>query len=362
MPLPTAQRGIDSMGGSQVASSRSLAATVIAGLRRLREAIGWIGAFRYALGTLSLVVVGAASAQSDVRPLTLVVPFPPGGSTDFVVRALQPKLAERIGRPVIVDNRPGAASQLATQHVARAAPDGNTLLVAIDNHALNPIIKPRLPYDTFADFVAVGQLVRFPFVIWAHPSVPGSDLRQFIEQARREAPGRYSFATTGVGSLNHLAPEHLQRLAGIEWLHVPFAGGGAVVNAVAANTVHLGFLSLALMRPQLQAGRVKPLAVTGATRMGDLPQVPTVAESGFPGFEVHSWTGLFAPVGTPEPIVQKLAADVQAVLADPAVHARLTAAGFEVKALGPAAFELHVRAEHDRWMRFVRESGLKIVP
>ena len=199
-------------------------------------------------------------AQSD-KPLTLVVPFPPGGSTDITARTIQTKLAERIGRPVVVENRPGAASQIATQYVARSAPDGNTLLISFDNHSINPIVKPKLPYDTFKDFVGVSLLVRFPLVIAANPSVPGKNLAEFIAAAKKR-PGFFSYASTGVGSLNHLAMEDLKRKAGIFVLHVPYGGGGPAITAVVGNTASLTLLSYAALRGQIQADKLKALAVT----------------------------------------------------------------------------------------------------
>ncbi len=311
-------------------------------------------------GALLGLAGARASAQGSERPLMLVVPFPPGGSTDIVARIIQPKLAERLARPVVIENRPGAASQIATQHVARAAPDGNTVLVSFDNHALNPVAKPKLPYDTFKDFTGVTLLVRFPLVLGAHPSVPGSTLRQFLDRARTEPANRYNYASTGVGSLNHLIPENLQRLAGVDLLHVPYGGGGPAVQAVLANTSQMTFLSHAALRGQIQAGRIKPLAVTGARRLPELPDVPTVAESGFPGFEAYSWIGIFVPAGTPGATVQKLGADFQAVLADPEVRSKLAAGSFEVVGSTGEQLDRHVRAEYERWAKFVRESGLKL--
>ncbi len=315
---------------------------------------------RLALGTAGTLASLGVRAQTTDRPLTLVVPFPPGGSTDIVARLIQPKLSERLGRPVVVENKPGAASQIATQQVARAAPDGHTVLVSFDNHALNPVAKPKLPYDTFKDFAGVSLLVKFPLVLGAHPSVPGSTLRQFLDRARTEPSNRYNYASTGVGSLNHLVPENLRRLAGVEWLHVPYGGGGPAVQAVLSNTSQMTFLSYAALRAQIQAGRIKALAVTGARRLPDLPDVPTVGESGFPGFEAYSWIGVFAPAATPAAVVQRLTADVQATLADPDVRGKLTAGGFEVIAGNGEAADRHARAEYERWSRFVRESGLKL--
>ncbi|MBK8767373.1 MAG: tripartite tricarboxylate transporter substrate binding protein [Burkholderiaceae bacterium] len=217
-----------------------------------------------------------------------------------------------------------------------------------------------MPYDTFKDFVGVSLLVRFALVLGAHPTVPGATLRQFLDRARTEPANRYNYASTGVGSLNHLIPENLQRLAGVDLLHVPYGGGGPAVQAVLGNTSQMTFLSHAALRGQIQAARIKPLAVTGSRRLPELPDVPTVAESGFPGFEAYSWIGIFVPAATPGATVQKLGADFQAVLADGEVRSKLGAGSFEVVGSTGEQLDRHLRTEHDRWAKFVKDSGLKL--
>jgi len=306
----------------------------------------------------ALMISNPALAQSD-KPLTLVVPFPPGGSTDITARTIQSKLAERIGRPVVIENRPGAASQIATQHVAKAAPDGNTLLISFDNHSINPIVKPKLPYDTFKDFVGVSLLVRFPLVIAANPSVQGNNLAEFIAAAKKR-PGYYSYASTGIGSLNQLAMEDLKRKAGIFVLHVPYGGGGPAIAAVVGNTASMTLLSYAALKGQIQADKLKPLAVTGAQRLPELPKTPTVAESGYPGFEAYSWIGAFAPADTPAAIVKKLTADFQAVLSDPEIKTKLTQGGFDVQASDGPTLDKYAKNEFERWQQFVKTTKLNL--
>jgi tripartite-type tricarboxylate transporter receptor subunit TctC len=310
------------------------------------------------LALATLAMSGTALSQSD-KPLTLVVPFPPGGSTDITARTIQTKLAERIGRPVIIENRPGAASQIATQHVARSAPDGNTLLISFDNHSINPIVKPKLPYDTFKDFVGVSLLVRFPLVIAANPSVPGNNLAEFIAAAKK-SPGLYSYASTGVGSLNQLAMEDIKRKAGIFVLHVPYSGGGPAIAAVVGNTASMTLLSYAALKGQIQADKLKPLAVTGAQRLPELPKTPTVAESGYPGFEAYSWIGAFAPAETPAATVKKLTADFQAVLNDPEVKTKLSQGGFDVQASDGPTLDKYTKREFERWQQFVKATKLNL--
>jgi tripartite-type tricarboxylate transporter receptor subunit TctC len=291
--------------------------------------------------------------------LRLVVTFPPGGSTDITARIVQPKLQERIGRPVVVENKPGAASQVGTDFVAKARPDGNTLLVCFDTHAVNPIVKKNLPYDTFRDFAGVSLAVRFPLVMGASAQVPGKDLKEFLAAAR-QAPGKFSYASTGVGSLNHLVAEDLKRQSGTDILHVPYGGGGPAVQAVLGNTVSFTLLSYAALRSNIAAGKIKALAVTGTTRLADLPDVPTVAESGFPGFEAYSWIGIFAPAATPAATIAKLTADFQAALRSPEVSGKLTDAGFEVVASDGPALDRYAREQYQRWDAFVKKTGVKV--
>lgn len=307
---------------------------------------------------LGAALVPGAFAQSD-RPLVLVVTFPPGGSTDITARILQPELQKRAGRAVVVENKPGAASQVGTLYVARAAPDGNTLLVCFDTHAINPIAKKNLPYDTFKDFVGVSLAVRFPLVIGASAQVPGRDLREFLAAAK-QAPGKFSYASTGVGSLNHLVAEDLKRQSGTDILHVPYGGGGPAVQAVLGNTVSFTLLSYAALKSNIAAGKIKALAVTGTKRLADLPEVPTVAESGFPGFEAYSWIGIFAPAATPAATVSKLTTEIQAALKSPEVSGKLGEAGFEVVASDGPTLDRYAHEQHDRWDAFVKKTGIKL--
>ena len=307
------------------------------------------------------VAMGVAApvlAQSE-PPIRLVVTFPPGGSTDITARIIQPELARRTGRNVVVENKPGAASQLATDYVAKSRPDGNTLLVSFDSHAINAVAKPKLPYDTFKDFTGVTLAVRFPLVIGASASVEALDLRGFLEAARKQ-PGRFSYASTGIGSMNQLVMEDIKRRAGVFVLHVPYGGGGPAVQAVLGDVSQLTLLSYAALKGQIAAGKIKPLAVTGVRRLADLPNVPTVAESGFPGFEAYSWIGIFAPAGTPPETIRKLTDAFRETLQSPEVHGKLTAGGFEVMATDGPGADRHARQEYERWSAFVRNTKLKI--
>lgn len=313
---------------------------------------------RQAISAIALAFAATAHAQGDT-PLRLVVTFPPGGSTDIVARIMQADLGKRLGRPVIVDNRAGAAGQIATTLVAKAPADGNTLLVAFDTHAINPIAKPHLPYDTFKDFAGVTFAVRFPLVIGASASVPANDLRSFVEAARKQA-GKYSYASTGLGSMNQLVMEEIKRKSDVSVLHVPYTGAGPALQAVLGDVSQLTALSYAALRGQIAAGKIKPLAVTGTTRLPELPNVPTVAESGFPGFQAYSWVGIFAPQGTPPATLHRLTEAFRATLQSPDVRRKLEEAGFEVMAADGPSVERHARAEYERWSAFVRGAKLKL--
>ena len=312
-----------------------------------------------AVSVMTLGFAGNASAADDA-PLRLVLPFPPGGSTDIASRIIQPKLAEILGRTVIVDNRPGAASQVATQHVARSRPDGDTLLISFDNHSINPVIKKELPYDTFKDFRGITFALRFPLVIAASKKTPGNNLKEFIAAVKKD-PNKYSYASTGAGSLNHLAPEDLKRRAGIEGLlHVPYGGGGPAIQALLSEISNITFLSYAALKSHIAAGNLKALAITGETRLRDLPDTPTVAESGYPGFEAYSWIGVFAPAATPDDVANKLTEGFQKALNDPGVKKQLTDLGFEVMATDGPTVDKYAVQQYERWSKFVKDTGLSL--
>ncbi len=326
--------------------------------RSLLAALGAAGA-----AGLGLAAPGstraAAPAFEGTGVVRLVITFPPGGSTDIAARMMQPKLSELLGVPVIVENKPGAASQLATQYVARAPADGRTLLVCFDTHSINPVVKPNLPYDTFKDFAGVAFALRFPLVIGASAATPGNDLREFLAAAKR-APGKYSYASTGLGSMNHLVAEDLKRRADVDLLHVPYGGGGPAVQAVLGDVTNLTLLSYAALGAHITSGRIKALAVAGTRRSAALPQVPTVAESGFPGFEAYSWIGIFAPAATPAGTLSQLTQAFQATLKDPEVSDKLTRAGFEIVATDGPSVDRYAREQYDRWRGFVTSTGLKL--
>ena len=307
---------------------------------------------------LALAAAFPTAAQFPSRPVTLVLPSAPGDPTDLIARVLQPKMSERLGQPFVIENRPGGSGVIASAAVAKAAPDGHTLLLPLSAHSINPIALKNLPYDTFRDFAPVTQLARFPLFVGANPSVPGSTLREFIEAAKRR-PGHLNFASPGAGTLGFLVGEEINRRSGLNAVHVAFRGGAPAIQALLADQVQYCAITLNLLGPHFASGKLKPLAVTSPARSPQLPNVPTVAESGFPGFEAYNWIGVFAPAATPEAVIARLHDEFVAALREPDVRARLAAVGMEIVGSTPAELDRFVRGEYEHWDRFVREFNIK---
>lgn len=313
---------------------------------------------RFHTGAALLFVATTAFAQAfPTRPVTLTVPFAPGGGSDTVARTIQAKLSEKLGQPVLVENRTGASGAIATAAVAKSVPDGHTLFLSWDTHAINPVIMKDLPYDTFKDFASVTLLARLPLVMGAWAGLPAGNLAEFIALAKRQ-PGKLNYASVGAASSNRLYSEYMHSLAGIQLAHIPYKGGGPSIQAMLTGEVAYSLLSFASMKGHLQTGKLKAFAVTGSKRMPDLPNVPTMVESGFPGFEVYGWIGIFAPAGTPESTIARLNRDLNATIHDPEVVKRLTAAGVESVGSTPAELDRWVRSEYDKWAKFVKGSNL----
>lgn len=300
----------------------------------------------------------AAEPSATGRPISMVLPFPPGGSVDIVARQLQPGLKTSLGQTVVVDNKPGAGGLIASSTVARAKPDGNTLLMAFDTHAINPFAYKNLPYDTFKDFTPITQLVRFPLVIAANPALSASNVRELVELAKSN-PNGVRYASSGIGSLNQLAAEALATEAGVHFLHVPYKGGGPAVQAVLAGEVDLFFSSYAAVQAHVAAKTIKVLGVTGTSRIKQMPQVPTVAEQGYKGFEAYSWIGVFGPANMPQDTVMRLHDALGASIKQPRVVEALTAQGFEIAVGSPADLGNLVRHEHDKWQAVARKANIQ---
>ena len=293
------------------------------------------------------------------KPLRMVAPFAPGGATDTLARIVGQKLHERLGQPVVVDNRAGAGGNIGADLVAKAAPDGYTLLVGGVPHAIAVTLYARLPYDLQKDLAAVAEIATFPSMIVLHPSLPAKSVKELITLAKAR-PGELNFGSAGNGSPNHLALELFKTVAGVSMVHVPYKGTGQVIGDLLAGQVQLASMGFPTATPHVRSGRLRAIAVTGAVRSPLLPDIPTVSEEGLPGFVVTSWYGVFAPAATPQDIVARLNAEIGQVMAGAEVRQRLAAMGAEPSAKMPAEFAAYVREEIAKWAKVVKDSGAKI--
>ena len=301
---------------------------------------------------------GPSTAQTfPARPVTLVVPYPPGGSADILARTVGEQLATRLGQPVIVENKAGAGTAIGARFVADAKPDGHTLLMGtVSSQAINPAMS-KVGYDPVKGFAVVGPLASIPFVLVAHPAAPYGSLSELIAAGKKN-PGTISYASAGPGTSNHLAGEMLANAARIQLMHVPYRGSAPALADVLAGHVPLMFDLQTTAIPNLKAGKVKALAVTGLRRSPLLPDVPTVAESGLPDFEVSAWFGLFAPAKVPQPVLKQLSDALAEVMQAPAMVQRLRDIGTEPDARDAAQFARYTESEVGKYAQIVKSAGL----
>jgi tripartite-type tricarboxylate transporter receptor subunit TctC len=301
---------------------------------------------------------GLSRAQG--RPLRLVVPFPPGGATDITARAIAEPLARLLDQPVIVDNRAGAGGSLGMAEVARAAPDGLTIGVAtLSTHGVNPAVYKKLPYDPVKDFVPVTEVVKAPGVLVVHPSVPAQTLEDLVRHLKAN-PGRTSYASPGNGTIGHMWAELFKSTTNTFMLHIPYRGAGPALNDLLAGQVHVYFDQVASSLPHIQAGRLRPLAVSWGTRLGVLPQVPTYGERTLFSNNDPSWFGLVAPAGTATAAVRRLQEAVARAVRDPAVKGRLDAQGLYGSASTPEEFGAQIRKELDKMQRISKFARISL--
>ena len=286
----------------------------------------------------------------------MIVPFPAGGILDIVARAVGERLGA-VGRPVVVDNRDGAAGAIAAEIAARATPDGNTLLTGhIGTHALNASLYPKLGYDPVRDFAPITLAAMFPLGLFVHPAVPAQSVPELIAYARSR-PGHLNFASTGGGSPTHMAGEMLKVMARVDIVHVPYKGNAAALNDLLGGRVHLFFSNLATPMAHARSGKLRVIAVSTAKRSQHAPDVPTIAESGVPGYDVTNWIGFLAPAATPRAVVQRLNRDIVAILDAEPLRERFRAQGIDLVSSTSDEFATFIRAEYSKWRRVVRESG-----
>jgi tripartite-type tricarboxylate transporter receptor subunit TctC len=320
---------------------------------------------RSAACALLLAATAAASSLAIAagnfpdKPVTLLIPYPPGGSADMLARPLSALLQKRWGQPLVLEYKAGAGGTIATSQLARSRPDGYTLIMVLAAHAINPSLYAKLPYDTHKDFAPVSLVATLPMLVSAPLSTPANNMSELVAYAKKH-PGELTFASAGPGNTSHLAGEMFKSATGINMLHVPYKGSGPAVVALLGGEVSLMFDSFSTSYPQVQSGKLKALAVTGEKRSPLLPNVPTVSESAVPGFVVNGWYGVLAPAGTPAEVVNKLSTDIAEAVKDPALRKQLASYGYETVGSTPAEFGKYIDQEIDRWAVAVKASGVKM--
>ena len=291
------------------------------------------------------------------KPLKIIVPYPPGGFNDTLARTLSVKLQAAWGQPVLVENRPGGATVIGLDQVAKAPADGYTLAIVPFSFAVNPFIFAKLPYDSQKDFTPITLAATTANLLAVHPSLPVNSVKELIALAKAK-PGSLSYASTGIGSSNHLSMEKFKQMAGVDITHVPYKGSGPAVTDLIGGQVQVMFDNISNVLPHVKSGKLKVLAVTTPARSPLLPEVPTVAESGVPGYEVAVWFGIAAPAGTPKPVVDKLNGEIVNVLKQSDVKAQFAALGVEAVGTGAEAFAAHIAAQRTMWSKVVRDAGV----
>ena len=311
------------------------------------------------VAALSLVSRSAAQASWPQRPVRLVVPFPPGGGTDNVGRILSARLAEVWGQQVIIENRGGAGSNIGNEVVARATPDGYTILFAAFPLATNKFIYASLAYDPVADLAPITLIGTFPNILVVPNASPAKSVRELIDHAKAQKAGDVTFGSSGIGTSPHLNGELFMREAGFEMTHIPYRGAGPAIIDLVGGRLTLMFNTTGSLMPHVRSGRLRALAVSSAKRFSAEPTIPTVAESGVPGFDVSSWYGLFAPARTPPDIVRKLNADAVAVMREPEIRQKIEALGLEVVGSTPEEMAAFLKAEMVKWEPVIKAAGIK---
>jgi tripartite-type tricarboxylate transporter receptor subunit TctC len=314
------------------------------------------------LATTMLAATAASAFAADypTKPIRLVVPFAAAGTTDFLARAIAQKLGQNLGTTVIVDNRPGAGGNIGSDIVAKSDPDGYTLLLGtVGTHAINASLYKKMPYDTVKDFAPITLVASVPNIVVVNPSVPAKSIKELLALAKSK-PGQLSFASSGNGSSIHLSGELFKSMAGVDMLHVPYKGSGPAVADLVGGQVNLMFDNMPSSLPHVKSGRLRAIAVTSAKRSPAAPDLPTIAESGVPGYEAVAWFGVLAPAATPPAIVKKLNAEIIKVLKSPDVAERLSSQGAEPVSNTPEQFSAYIKSEMAKWAKVIKASGAQV--
>ena len=310
------------------------------------------------LGTIMSFMGADASAQQfPSRPVRLVVPYPPGGANDNVARLLAPRMSEQLGHNVVVDNRGGGNTIIGSELVAKAVPDGHTLLIVAAGHAINPSLYPKLPYDTARDFAPVALIGDGAYVLVTHPSLGVASVSELVAVAKSK-PGQIAYASSSTGNMTHLAAEVFNAMAGSKMLHVPYKGGGPAMLDLLGGRVSVFFSTVAVARPHLQSGKIKGLGVTTARRSAALPSMPTIAEAGLPGYDVSGWYGIVAPARTPKAAITRLHGVVQGIAMQADIREKLLGVGVDVAESTPSDFGRRIDSELRKWEKIVKPLGI----
>lgn len=316
----------------------------------------WISNFVAAVLAAAAMTVSAQSFPS--KPVRVLVPFAPGGTTDLVARVIGTKLSEYLGQPVIVDNRGGGSTMIGTEALARAPADGYTIMLATPDFTVNPSLQPKLPYDTLKDFDPIAMIGSYPMVLVSNSEHNLGSVSQIISQAKAN-PGKINFASAGNGSMPHLCGELFSSLAGVKLTHIPYRGNGPAISDLLAGQVSLLFTGWPTVAAHVKSGKLKIVAVSTAKRHASLPDVPTVAESGVPGYDVTAWFGFIAPAGVPKDVIARLNADIRRAVESPEVREKLSGLGADLKASTPDAFGAVIREEIDKWGHVIRTANIR---
>jgi tripartite-type tricarboxylate transporter receptor subunit TctC len=315
-----------------------------------------LAALAAGLIAFAALIGGLPAAAYPKKPIELIVPFTAGGTTDNIARLISQRLTDRWGATVVVNNRPGSGGTIATGIAAKAPPDGHSLLVTTIGFAITPALH-KLPYDPIKDFAPITELASLPLMLVVNASLPVTNLKEFIALARTK-PGALDYASAGVGTSPHLAGEMFKTMAGVDLVHVPYKGNAEVTNAIIGGHVKVYFSLVPASLPHVKSGRLRVLAVTTTQRLPYLPDVPTIAELGFPAYEISSWQGMFAPAGTPKEIIGKINGEVVQMLNTPEVRARMAREGADPVGSTPEQFAVRVKSEIEKWSKVAKAAGL----
>ena len=318
----------------------------------MRDVLTYLGACAF-----FALAVNAAAADYPTKPIRVIVPYSAGGSTDTVARVVAPRLSQRLGQQVVIDNRTGAGTLIGTEIAVRSTPDGYTILMATPPLAVNPGLYPKVPYVLERDFTAVGNIASSTNLLTVHPSVPANSTSELIALLKKN-PGKYNYGSSGIGGAGHLATALFESMAGVDAVHVPYKGGAPAVVDLVGGRLAFMMANLTTAQPHIRAGRLRGLSVGKLTRSPLFPEMPTLDESGVRGYEASNWNGMVLRMGTPQPIVTRLNREIVAILADPDVTKSLTGSGLEPVGDTPQQFAAYLKSEATKWQALVKKMGI----